>query len=167
MKPFTPAIALAVALALSACAMPQMVSESPPPVPRADATPIDVAYAKLIQAAFVDEYAGKTVRFAATYMGPTSCTLLPAEYQQDYVCIITSLTGQDVDDLEDIVVPKHYANATFALKKGTYVRITAYAQLSSGLLGRGLWLIADSILPIEATSTHKKKHAHPRRESEQ
>lgn len=142
-------------LAFSGCAVPS----APPPPAQGSTLPVDAPLQKLISPAFADDYADKTVRFMANYIGPTPTMIdLPPEYQQGFVRI--SLMDGGAVAL-NVLVPKEYADATFALKTSERVQVTAYAQPMNrfGLMGNGesaLLLIADSILPASVPPPHRK-----------
>lgn len=135
------------ALVLSGCIAPSPPLRSAAPNYSA---PVDVSFQKLIQPAFAQDYAGKTVQFDATYYGSRPTLIdLPPEYQTGFVRI---MLGGGAGSTMNVLVPKEYAEATFDLKTGTKVRVTAYAQLLAARSIAGgtearLLLIANSMLP--------------------
>lgn len=118
----------------------------------------DVNLNQLTQPAFVDDFAGKTVRFDATFMGTMDSMIhLPKKYQKNYVSIMVYGGGGQTGMPTYVLVKKEQSAQVYnfeMMQKLSIVAKTVKSKTTSGITGSNedkLILVAEKITVIEDT----------------
>jgi hypothetical protein len=149
------------ALSIAGCSTTSVGPLTGAPASAPELPPVDVPFAKLIQPAFSNDYAERSVRFSAVFYGiQTQVYDIPSSFRQNHLRIslcsdtpLITLGGAPVMDCKNhyhyVVVPKENSEGLFSLEEGAKVAVSAKAHpmeipTSAGSI-RKLLLVVDSI----------------------